>query len=159
MDKYRSTVLNSLKFRFWLFLKMPIALIAGMRIRELDRNSCRTSIPYKWLSQNPFRSIYFATQAMAAELSTGALAMLSIQGLDPSVAMLVVGMEAEYTKKASSRVYFTCEQGDRIFAAVDRCLTTGEGEAVTVETVGRLEDGSEVSRFRFTWSFKRRDRR
>ena len=35
-------------------------------------------------------------------------------------------------------------------------VETGEPATVQVETVGRMDDGTEVARFRFTWSFKRR---
>lgn len=143
-------------FRLFLIRKMPIAWIAGLRLRRLDRDSCTASMPYRWLSQNPFRSIYFATQAMAAELSTGALAILAVTGARPSVSMLITGLEAEYSKKADRTVYFHCDDGARLLETVDRAMAGGEGESVTVETVGRYADGTEVSRFRFTWSFKPR---
>jgi hypothetical protein len=34
---------------------------------------------HRWINQNPFNSMYFAVQAMAAELATGALVMFQIQ--------------------------------------------------------------------------------
>lgn len=154
--KALSTSNNRLQFGAFLFAKMPIAWIAGLRLDKLSENACSASMPYRWLSQNPFQSIYFATQAMAAELSTGAIALLAVTGTKPGIAMLIVHMEATYTKKASRRVTFTCEAGAELFAAVDRAILTGEGQTATVETIGRLADGTEVSRFRFTWSFKQR---
>ena len=66
------------KFRLFLFYKLPAAFFSGVRIREVHENKCVTSVPYKWLTQNPFRSTYFASLAMAAELSTGALALTHI---------------------------------------------------------------------------------
>jgi hypothetical protein len=145
-------------FRLFLLAKMPIAWIAGLRLVDVDSQQCRASMPYWWLSQNPFRSTYFATQAMAAELSTGALAMLAIEGAKPSLSMLVTGMEARYGKKATAKATFTCSEGHLIHQAVQKAIASGEGQEVTVETVGRMADGSEVSRFRFTWSFKVRSR-
>ena len=71
--------------------------------------------------------------------------------------MLIVGMEATYGKKATGRVTFTCREGQKLFDAVDRAMESGEGQQVKVETVGRMEDGTEVSRFQFTWSFKQRN--
>jgi hypothetical protein len=147
---------NSLKFRSYLFIKMPIAWIAGLRLEQIDGEQAVASMPYRWLSQNPFRSIYFATQAMAAELSTGALALAAVRGRKPSVAMLITGLEAEFVKKADSKVYFTCSEGSEIFAAVERAVETGEGQQVKVHTEGRMQDGTVVSRFSFTWSFKAR---
>ncbi|MBK9457478.1 MAG: DUF4442 domain-containing protein [Bacteroidetes bacterium] len=107
--------------------KMPIALLAGLQIRSLTAEKAVVSIPFKWLSQNPFKSVYFATQAMAAEMSTGVLGMMAIQGATHRVSMLVLKLEASYTKKASERVYFTCENGEEIISAVYKTLSDGEG--------------------------------
>ncbi len=156
IERLRRLMITKWKFRFFLIGKMPIAWIAGMNLHDLEKSSCRTSMPYKWLSQNPFKSIYFATQAMAAELSTGALAILAIEGIKPGIAMLIVGMEAEYSKKANERVFFTCQEGHKIFEAVERSRITGEGTTVQVLTIGKTASGEEISRFRFTWSFKQR---
>lgn len=156
MLKLQKRLNNGWLFRSFLLMKMPIAWIAGMKLDRIDKDSCTASMPFRWLSQNPFRSIYFATQAMSAELSTGALAMLAIEGCNPSVAMLITDMKASYTKKANKTVYYTCEEGQRLFDAVHQARITGEGQTVTVSTVGRYKDGTEVSRFEFTWSFKAR---
>ena len=45
----------------------------------------------------------------------------------------------------------------RVFDIVNE--QTGEPATASVETVGRMADGTEVSRFVFTWSFKTRTRR
>ncbi len=155
--KFRKQITNKWMFKLFLLQKMPIALIAGLRVRELNENKSVVSVPYKWLSQNPFKSVYFATQAMAAEMSTGVLGMLATQG-DIKISMLVLGLEATYTKKAASRIYFTCENGIDIFTAVQNAIATGEGVSVKCKSTGRLKDGTEVSNFFVTWSFKVRAR-
>ena len=93
------------KFKFFLFTKLPSAYIAGVRVREASEKKCVASVPYKWLSQNPFRSTYFACLSMAAELSTGALAMAHLYKIDPPVSMLVVKVDSEYLKKATGRLH------------------------------------------------------
>jgi hypothetical protein len=143
-------------FRLFLLVKLPIALITGIRVRSLDSKTSVVTVPFKWLSQNPFRSIYFASQSMAAEMSTGVLSMMAIQGCDPAVSMLVTKLDAVFTKKASSRVYFRCADGDAIMAAVEQTLKTGEGISVLCTSIGTLQDGTEVSRFHIEWSFKAR---
>lgn len=153
-ERFRRQVTGLWTFRFFLLLKLPVALISGLRVRVLDARECVVSIPFKWLTQNPFRSVYFASQAMAAEMSTGTLGLMAIQGCKPAVSMLVVKLEAQFTKKASSRVYFTCADGDAIQAAVERTLATGEGVTVLCTSIGRLKDGTEVSKFLVEWSFK-----
>lgn len=148
-------VRSPLLMRFFLIARLPLAFFAGLRVRHLEPGRCEVTVPYGWRSQNPFRSVYFAAQSMAAEMSTGALAMLALAGRPPA-AMLIVGLEAEFGKKATSLVTFTCSDGAALFAAVEQTLATGEPATATVETVGRMADGTEVSRFRFAWSFKRR---
>ena len=87
------------KFKLFLFTKLPAAYLAGVRVREVNEKKCVASVPYKWLSQNPFRSTYFACLSMAAELSAGALAMAHLYKIDPPVSMLVVKVDSEYFKK------------------------------------------------------------
>jgi hypothetical protein len=42
---------------------------------------------------------------------------------------------------------------------VEEAKATGEARTIPLETVGRLADGTEVSRFTFTWSIKARTKR
>ncbi|MEO5562810.1 MAG: thioesterase, partial [Chitinophagaceae bacterium] len=51
---------HPLKFRMFLFAKLPSAYFAGVRVREMDEKKCVVTVPYKWYTQNPFRSTYFA---------------------------------------------------------------------------------------------------
>lgn len=147
---------NPFLLKLFFLAKLPLALVAGLRIRELNAERCAVSVPYGWRTQNPFRSTYFAAQSMAAELSTGALASAAVRAASHPVAMLIVDLEATFGKKATGTSTFLCEEGAALTAAVEETLRTGEPATATVETVGRMADGTEVSRFRFTWSFKRR---
>jgi len=142
--------------RAFFLARLPLALVAGLRVREIDRRHCVVTVPYGWRTTNPFRSTYFAALSMAAELSTGALAMLATRGAPAPAALLIVALEASFEKKAVASTAFTCEDGDAIFAAVAATLATGDPAVVRVETFGRSPDGVEVARFAFTWSFKRR---
>jgi acyl-coenzyme A thioesterase PaaI-like protein len=139
---------------FWMWVKLPAAAFAGVRCRRLDAEGCATSVPYGWRSQNPFRSTYFAAQAMAAELSTGALVLLATADAGVPFSTLILDIQGSFGKKAVSTATFTCSGGAEVFRAVAEAKATGEARTVVLETVGVQEDGSEVSRFRFTWSVK-----
>jgi hypothetical protein len=158
-QRFRKKLNNPWLFRLFLLRSMPIALIAGLYVRKLDATSAVVSIPYKWLSQNPFKSVYFATQAMAAEMSTGLLAMQAIQGYNPPFSMLVTGLESTFTKKADQRVYFTCSDAAAFAAAVQSAAASGEGRTVKAISTGKLKDGTIVSTFTITWSFKQKSRK
>ncbi len=100
--------------------------------------------------------MYFAVQAMAAELSTGVLVMSYIKQSKTSVSMLVANNKATFTKKATGRITFTCHNGLDIKKAIETTVQTGEGQTVWMEAVGVNEDGVEVSTFKFEWTVKRK---
>jgi len=50
--------------------KLPMGFIAGLKMEALDPSKSTVSVRFKWVNQNPFRSLYFAVLSMAAELST-----------------------------------------------------------------------------------------
>ncbi len=155
-QKLVSNLLNKSKFAFWLFVKLPLGWFAGMRVEYLDGKTCRASMPMGWKTQNPFNSIYFAAEAMAAELTAGALGMLHIANSGEKVSLLVGGIEAQFTKKAISLTTFTCEDGDKIKAAIEETIRTGEGATAECVSIGRMSDGTEVARFKIYWSFKKK---
>lgn len=145
---------SPIKFRLFLFTRLPAAYFAGVRVREMDEKRCLVTVPYKWLSQNPFRSTYFACLSMAAEMSTGSLAMAHLYKINPPVSMLVVKVESEYFKKAVGRTSFVCEDGELFQKAVEETIATGEARIVKAKSVGRNKEGEVVAEFYITWSFK-----
>jgi len=145
---------HPVKFRIFLLTKLPAAFLAGVRVREVDEKRCRVTVPYKWLSQNPFRSTYFACLSMAAEMSTGALAMAHLYKINPPVSMLVVKVESEYFKKATGRTSFVCEDGQLFEKAIEETIATGEPRILKAKSVGTNSDGEVVAEFFITWSFK-----
>ncbi len=66
---------NVNKINTFLFFKLPSAWWSGVRLRSLDYEKAVVSVTHRWINQNPFRSMFWAVQGMAAELSTGALVM------------------------------------------------------------------------------------
>ena len=138
----------------FLFSKLPAAYFAGVRVREADEQRCVVTVPYKWLSQNPFRSTYFACLSMAAEMSTGALAMAHLYKINPPVSMLVVKVESEYFKKATGRTSFVCEDGGLFDKAIEETIATGEARTVKAKSIGKNKDGEVVAEFYITWSLK-----
>ena len=131
-----------------------MGFIAGLRVKEFTAEKCSIAVPYRWLNQNPFSSTYFAVLAMAAEMSTGMLAFGQIFERNPSVSMLVVGMEAQFYKKAVDKITFTCSEGNLIANAIEETLRSGEGQTIKCSSIGKNEAGEKVSEFWFTWSFK-----
>lgn len=145
---------HPIKFRMFLLLKLPSAFFCGVRVRDIDEKCCIVTVPFKWLSQNPFRSTYFACLSMAAEMSTGALAMAHVYNRKPAVSMLVVKVESEYFKKATGRTTFICNDGEVMLNAIEESIVTGEGKIFSAKSTGKNKDGEVVAEFYITWSFK-----
>ena len=131
-----------------------MGFISGMRITSIDEKHASVSVPYNYLTQNPFRSMYFAVQSMAAELSSGAMAISEVMKASKPVSMLVFDMKAHFSKKAKTKVVFTCNDGEAIANAVQKAIETGEGQTVTITSTGVDTEGNVVSEFNFTWTFK-----
>jgi len=145
---------HPVKFRMFLFSKLPSAYFAGMRIKSFDETNCEVTVPYKWFTQNPFRSTYFACLSMAAEMSTGALSMGHLYKKRPPVSMLVIKTDGEYFKKATGITTFTCEDGILIKQAIEEAVSTNEAKTIIATSVGRNKADEIVARFKITWSFK-----
>jgi len=142
------------KINAFTFFKLPSAWWCGVRCKEIDAENCKVTVRHKWFNQNPFNSMYFAVQAMAAELSTGALVMSYIQETGASVSMLVANNEASFTKKATGRITFNCTDGLAIKQAIETTVSTGEGQTVWMTATGINQDGVVVSTFKFEWTVK-----
>lgn len=153
-DKFIQLIRHPVKFRIFLFSKLPSAFFSGVRVKAIDETKAVVTVPYKWFSQNPFKSTYFACLAMAAEMSTGLLAMMNTYKSNPPVSMLVTGLEATYLKKATGITTFTCEEGLAINQTIEEAIKTGEGKSIKIKSTGKNDSGELVAEFFITWSFK-----
>lgn len=138
----------------FLFFKLPSAFISGVRVKEIDDNKCITTVKHRWINQNPFNSMYFAVQAMAAELTTGALVMLQIRKSGKNISMLVANTKSNYSKKATGRITFSCKDGFMVLQAIQKAIDTNEGQTFWMKSIGTNESGEQVSEMDFEWSIK-----
>jgi len=153
-QSFSKRMTSPLKFRMFLLSKLPSAYFSGVRVKSLDENKCEVTVPFKWFSQNPFRSTYFACLSMAAEMSTGALALGHLYKRNPRVSMLVVKTEGEYFKKAIDKTTFVCEEGLQIKKMIEEAVESGDGRTIRAKTIGKNKSGELVAEFFITWSFK-----
>ncbi|HET7291345.1 MAG TPA: DUF4442 domain-containing protein [Vicinamibacteria bacterium] len=155
-ERVRRDLLSPLKLRLYLWWRLPLAAGAGLRLDRLDEARCEVSLPGGWRTQNPFRSMYFAAQAMAAELSTGAPALTLATGSHASISTLVLGLRAEFLKKAVGRCTFAFEDVAGMAQAIERAALGPDPVTFLARSRGRMGDGAVVAVFDITWTFKRR---
>lgn len=151
---FKKRIQNPFVYRFFLFVKLPMAFFAGLRVYKLEEDTCSIQVRYSWITQNPFRSIYFAVLSMAAEMSTGLPVMMYTQHESTKFSMLVTGNEARFTKKAVGKIRFECSDISQIKQYVEKTLKDKEGVEFTLRTRGIDEQGIEVAQFTFYWSIK-----
>lgn len=153
-SQFATTINNPIKYKFFLLTKLPMAFLSGLKVLDLQPQQAAVQVRFKWLNQNPFRSIYFAVLSMAAELSTGLLAFGQIYNRQPSVSMLVTKVEGNFYKKAIGKIAFTCQNGNDVINAIEETVATKQGTTVICKSVGLNEQNETVAEFYFTWSFK-----
>ena len=155
-EALRRRLTRPLNFRLYLFGKLPLALAAGLRLERLDEHECRISLPGGWRTQNPFGSTYFAAQAMAAEMSTGAPAMILAMGAPQSVALILVEIRAEFQKRIVGPSSYAFADLGGMKQAIDRACGQDQPVTFTARSTAYGPDAAACSAFDVTWSFKRR---
>src|SRR5262245_51704714 len=155
-EAQRRRLLDPLRFKLHLLARLPLGLAAGLRLARLDQQECVVGLPGGWRTRNPFGSTYFAAQAMAAELSTGAPAMLLALGAPRSTALILVEIRAVFSKRIVGPALFTFSDFAAMQQAVERAAGQDEPVTFTAKSLGRAGDGVIASAFEVTWSFKRR---
>lgn len=138
----------------FLFLKLPSAYLSGIRVHRISETEVEATVTHKWINQNPFKSLYWATQAMAAELVTGVLMMQKIKASGQRISMLVVKQNGEFFKKATGKIRFICIQGSEIESIIAEEINEGNGSRITLKAEGFDQADEMVSAFEFTWSIK-----
>ena len=142
------------KINFFTLFKLPSAYICGIKVKSISDEKSFVTVKHRWINQNPFNSMFWAVQGMAAELATGILVMQAIDKSNRKVSMLVTNMNATFTKKATGRIMFECNDGLAIKEAIQKSVETGEGQTVLVTSEGINKEGVSVSKFQFEWSLK-----
>lgn len=142
------------KLNTFLLLKLPAAFFTGVRTTFIDDKKCVVKVRHRWINQNPFKSMFWAVQGMAAELTTGALVMQKIKKSGKQISMLVANNNASFSKKATGKITFTCFEGEKVDAAIEKAIDTNEGQTVWLKANGVNEEGIEVSTFNFEWTIK-----
>lgn len=142
------------KLNSFTFFKLPSAFLCGVRTKFLSSEKCEVTVKHRWINQNPFKSMFWAVQGMAAEFSTGALMISKIQESGKRISMLVTSNKASFTKKATGRITFTCNDGHLIDETLKKAIETGEGQTLWMHSEGIDESGDVVSSFGFEWSLK-----
>jgi len=147
-------MLTPSKINTFNMFKVPANYFLGIRAKQINNESCAVVVKHRWINQNPFKSMFWAVQGMAAELTTGAILINKIQSSGARISMLLVTNNGTFTKKATGKITFVCNQGKSVDDIITKAIETGNGHTLWLQSVGTNEDGEVVSTFNFEWSIK-----
>lgn len=140
------------KYTLFTFFKLPSVFWTGIRTTKVTETTCEVSVKHRWINQNPFNSMFWAVQGMAAELTTGLLITKRIKESKAKISMLVLNNTANFSKKATGRITFKCTQGAELNSLMKELIKSGEPKTIWMESVGTDEAGDVVSHFKFEWT-------
>jgi hypothetical protein len=140
--------------KYYTLFKLPAAYFTGVRVRSIDEKQCTVRVRLNFMNKNPFRSMFWAVQGMAAELSTGALIMHALHGSNTKASMLVLENKATFSKKAVGQINFSCSQGEAVLNAIHAAKEANAPQKLWLHANGYDEAGEEVSSFSFLWTIK-----
>ena len=143
------------KINRWMLFKLPAAWLTGVRLTLIDESKCEVKVRFKWINQNPYRSMFWAVQAMAAELTTGMLLTKSIQDSNSDISMLLVSNKSSFYKKAVGKITFVCDEGEIAKQLINSTIKNTTSKS-WFQAKGYDEAGDQVSEFDFEWSCKKR---
>ena len=147
--------MNSIfKYNLHNFFFLPSVWWCGIRVKTVDEKSCIVRVRHKWINQNPFKSMFWAVQGMAAELCTGVLIMNEIKLSKKKFSMLVLNNQANFSKKATGIIFFECNQGTDIRKSIEKVVETNESQTIWLTSVGKNSQNQIVSTFKFEWTLK-----
>ena len=138
----------------FLLLKIPIAWLAGIRVREVSDHRTVLSLRHGWINQNPFGSVYFGVLVMGGELATGIPLYRAVSRSGRRVSMLVKEQQAAFHKKATGRIRFVFEDDGSVARHLDAAVQTGRKQVFDLRSEAYNEAGEKVATFVFRWSIK-----
>mgnify|MGYP000026169060 FL=1 len=153
-NRFKNIITSPIQFKFFLLSKLPAAFFAGLSIQEFTTTKSVVRVKHSWFTQNPFRSMYFAVEAMAAEMASGMLVFGQVYKRQPAISMLVVKMEVDFVKKATGVILFTCDEGEKIQEQINQSIQDGEAKTFICTSTGKNELNETVAVFNITWSVK-----
>ena len=150
--------MNFLKYNLFLLKKLPSAYFCGARIKSIDSNQCEIKIALNWFNKNPYKSMFWAAQGMAAELTTALMITDKIKKSGYDVSMLLISNNANYYKKATGLIVFNCNEGAEIDEMMNKLISSNTPQTITLSSTGINQNNVTVSKFIFEWSLKIREK-
>ncbi|PID81091.1 DUF4442 domain-containing protein [bacterium DOLJORAL78_65_58] len=145
--------------RLYALTRIPLIALVRPRVVQADTQTCVIRIPLTWLVKNHLRTMYFGALCIGADMAGGLIVMNLIRRRRSRVAFLFKDFRAQFLKRVEGPCVFTCHDGRKLAALLDRAEASGEREEDTVTVTATVPDklGDEPAAvFTLTISMKKR---
>ena len=151
------TFIDTLYLRYFGFTRIPLLFYVRPSVIEKSAERVVIKIPLSRRSKNHQGSMYFAALAMGADCSVGLLAVELIKQQKQKVSFIFKDFNAEFYRRATGDVLFSCDQGSDIATLVHNAVSSNERVEMPLNAIATVpaENDEPVARFRLTLSLKR----
>lgn len=139
--------------------KIPLIFFCRPKITEISDKKIVVRIPLTRRTKNHLKSMYFGALAVGADVAGGLIAFRLIEQKKLKISLVFKDMTAEFLKRPTGDVYFTCADGDLIADMVNQAANSTERieKPVTITaTVPSVSPTDVVAKFVLTLSIKKK---
>ena len=147
---------NTLYLRYFGLTRIPLLFYVRPSVVEKSARRVVIRIPLKRRTKNHHGSMYFAALAMGADVAVGLLAVELIGRQDKQISFIFKDFNAEFYRRATADVHFSCDQGEAIAELVKNAAMSTQRLELPLIAIATVpsENDEPVARFRLTLSLK-----
>lgn len=148
---------QTLYLRAFGLLKVPLINYVRPSVVRLNDDECVVKIPLGYRTRNHLKSMYFGTLAIGADCAGGLLAFHHVRKAKAAVSIVFKNFRADFHKRPTSAVHFSCKDGARIQKQVRETVKAKKRTNETLQIIATTPktSGTEpVATFDLTLSMK-----
>ncbi len=149
---------NTAFLRLWALRKVPMINWVRPVVLELDEQLTKIKIPLNWRTRNHLGSMYFGTLCVGADVAGGLIAVKIMAERGEKFSFVFKDYQAEFHKRPLADVVFTCKDGLKMQALVEKASQSGERLEEKITVIGHCPslDEEPVATFQLTLSVKKK---
>jgi hypothetical protein len=142
--------------RYFGLTRIPLLFYVRPSVVEQTARRVVIRIPLNRRTRNHQGSMYFAALAIGADCSAGLLAVQLIAQQTKNISFIFKDFNAEFYRRATADVYFSCDQGEAIAELVENAGASEQRFELPLTATATVpaENDEPVARFRLTLSLK-----
>jgi acyl-coenzyme A thioesterase PaaI-like protein len=157
MTNFISNLKQTLYLRAFGLLKVPLIHYVRPTVVRLNDEEAVVKIPLGYRTRNHLKSMYFGTLAVGADCAGGLLAFHLIRKGRAKISIVFKSFRADFHKRPTGDVHFTCRDGGKIIKQIRETLKTGKRTnhpIHIVATTPKVSGSEPVATFELVLSMK-----